>query len=135
MIDPAGATAYVAVGSLNAWTLDQTRETVDVTAFGDTNKQYVVGLPDVKGTFAGWWDDATTPDDIFAIAGGATPVGLKLVPSSLVAASFFSGLAYLDASINVSATGAIDISGNWVAAGPWALAGLAPLAAAPPRAA
>jgi hypothetical protein len=122
LIDPAGGTAYVAVGAINAWTLDQTRDTVDVTAFGDANKQYVVGLPDVKGTFGGWWDDTSTPTAVFDVAGGATPVGLKLVPTSLTATIFFSGLAYLDASIDVSATGAIGISGNWVAAGPWTLA-------------
>lgn len=122
LIDPAGGTTYVAVAALNAWSLDQTRDTVDVTAFGDTNKEYVVGLPDTKGTFGGWWDGAATPAAIFDVAGGATPVGLKLVPSSLDATIFFSGLAYLDASINVPATGAIEISGNWVAAGPWALA-------------
>ena len=122
MIDPAGGTAYTAVAALNAWTYDAAREKIDVTAFSDTNKQYVVGLPDVKGTFGGWFDDATTPEEIFAIAGGETPVGLKLVPSSLVATQFWSGLASLDASINVSATGAISISGNWVAAGPWTMA-------------
>lgn len=122
LIDPAGGTTYVAVAAINAWSLDQTRDTVDVTAMGDTNKQYVVGLPDTKGTFGAWWDDASSPAAIFDVAGGETPVGLKLLPSSLSASIFFSGLAYLDASINVPATGAIDISGNWVAAGPWNLA-------------
>lgn len=122
LIDATGGTTYVAVAALNSWTLDQTRDTVDVTAFGDTNKQYVVGLPDVKGTIGGWWDDASTPTAVFDVAGGATPVGLKLVPTTLTATIFFSGLAYLDASINVPADGAISISGNWVAAGPWTLA-------------
>jgi hypothetical protein len=122
LIDPAGGTTYVAVAAINAWSLDQTRDTVDVTAMGDTNKQYVVGLADTKGTFGAWWDDASTPTAIFDVAGGDTPVGLKLLPSSLAATIFFSGLAYLDASINVPATGAIDVSGNWVAAGPWTLA-------------
>jgi hypothetical protein len=122
LIDPAGGTTYVAVAAINAWSLDQTRDTVDVTAMGDANKQYVVGLADTKGTFGAWWDDASTPASIFDVAGGDTPVGLKLLPSSLAATIFFSGLAYLDASINVPATGAIDVSGNWVAAGPWSLA-------------
>jgi hypothetical protein len=104
---------------LNAWTLDMTRDKVDVTAFLDTNKQYVVGLPDTKGTFGGWWDEATTPDDIFAAAGAETPVGLKLIPSLITPTHFASGLAYLDASIDVKADGAVAISGEWVAAGPW----------------
>lgn len=122
LIDPAGGTTYVAVAALNSWTLDQTRDKVKVTAFGDTNHQYVVGLPDTQGTFGGWWDDATTPTAVFDVAGGATPVGLKLVPTTLTATIFFSGLAYLDASIDVKADGAISIGGSWVAAGPWNLA-------------
>jgi hypothetical protein len=118
-IDPTGATTYVTVASLNSWTLDQTRSKVDVTAFGDTNLQYVVGLPDTKGTFGGWWDETTTPTQIFDVAGAATPVGLKLVPSTIAPTYFVSGLAYLDASIDVKADGAVSISGEWVAAGPF----------------
>jgi hypothetical protein len=118
-IDPTGTTTYVTVASLNSWTLDQARDKVDVTAFGDTNKQYVVGLPDTKGTFGGWWDETTTPDQIFTPAGSATPVGLRLTPSTIAATYFASGMAYLDASIDVKADGAVSISGEWVAAGPW----------------
>jgi hypothetical protein len=120
-IDPAGGTTYVAVAALSAWTLDMTRELVPVQAFGDPNKQYVQGLPDIKGTLGGWWDPTVTPTAIFAVALGSIPVGLKLTPSTLTPATFFSGLAYLDASVNVSATGAISISGNWAAAGPWSV--------------
>jgi hypothetical protein len=122
LIDPTGGTTYVAVASLNSWTLDMTRDLVNVTAFGDTNKQYVQGLPDIKGTFGGFWDPTTTPTAVFDVAMGSTAVGMKLVPSTLTATAFFSGLAYLDASINVSADGAVAISGNYSAAGPWALA-------------
>jgi hypothetical protein len=121
-IDPAGTTTYVVVASINAWTLDMTRDLVDVTAFGDANKQYVQGLADVKGTFSGWWDPTTTPTAIFDVAMGTTAVGLRLTPSTLTATAFFSGLAYIDASIAVTATGAIGISGNWAAAGAWTLA-------------
>jgi hypothetical protein len=118
-IDPTGTTTYVTVASLNSWTLDQTRDKVDVTAFGDTNKQYVVGLPDTKGTFGGWWDETTTPTEIFDVAGSTTPVGLKLTPSMIAPTYFASGLAYLDASIDVKSDGAVSISGEWVAAGPF----------------
>lgn len=121
-IDPAGGTAYVVVASLNSWTLDMARDRVDVTAFGDVNKQYVQGLPDIKGTFGGFWDPATTPTAVFDVAMGSVPVGMKLVPSTLTPTNFFSGLAYLDASINVSANGAVAISGSYVAAGAWTLA-------------
>ena len=54
-MDPTGGATVVPVADLNAWTLDMARDTVDVTAFGDVVKQYVLGLPDVKGTYGGWW--------------------------------------------------------------------------------
>ena len=64
----------MAVGALNAWTLDMTRDKVDVTCFGDTTKQYVVGLPDTKGTFGGWWDEATRrPTTVFAVGRRGNP--------------------------------------------------------------
>jgi len=118
MMDPTGADLTVAVGSLNSWTLDMARDKVDVTAFGDPNKQYVQGLMDIKGTIGGWWDSAIS-GDLFDVAQGDTAAKLKLVPSTLEPTFFWSGLAYLDASINVSATGAVAITSNFVAAGPW----------------
>ena len=58
---------------------------------------------------------------MFDVAQGSTPVTLNLIPSTDEPTYFFQGLAYLDASINCSATGAISISGNFVAAGVWTL--------------
>jgi hypothetical protein len=52
-----GASSPMAViGSLNAWSVSFTRDKVDVTSFGDTNKTYLSGLKDVSGTFAGFFD-------------------------------------------------------------------------------
>lgn len=117
MIDPTGGATAVAVISLNAWSLDQAKDTVEVTAFGDTSKQYVMGLRDTKGTIAGWYD----ADDltIFDVAEGDVPAMLKLIPDGLAPTFLWTGKAYLDASIAVSATGAVSISSNFVGAGPW----------------
>lgn len=122
LIDPAGGTTYVAVANLSSWTLSASRAREAVTAFGDANVVRVQGLPDFSGDLAGFWDPTTTPTEIFDVALGSVAVGLKLVPSTLTATAFFSGLAYLDAGISVSATGAISISGSWVAASNWTLA-------------
>jgi hypothetical protein len=121
-MDPTGGATTVAVADLNAWSLDQARDSVDVTAFGDVNKQYVLGLPDVKGTYGGWWNSASSPA-LFEVAGGVVPVMLNLVPAIDEPAFFFEGLAYLDASIEVASDGGVAISGNFVAAGPWTLEG------------
>lgn len=120
-LDPA-ATTPVLVADLNNWTLDMARDQVDVTAYGDTNKQYVLGLPDVKGTYGGWWTTVSSPP-LFEIATGVAPCLLNLVPSADEPTFFFEGQAYLDASIACPVGGAVSISGNFVAAGPWTLKG------------
>lgn len=94
---------------------------VDVTAFGDTNKQSVIGLPNFTGTFSGFWNSASTPD-LFDIVLGGAAIGLKLVPNTAEPTFYFNGLAYLDGSINVDSAGAVTIDGSFVAASNWQMA-------------
>jgi hypothetical protein len=122
LIDPTGGALPVIVASMNGWTLDLARDKVDVTAFGDSFKQYVQGLPDIKGTIKGWWDAAASRS-LFSVALGETAVTLKLFPSSLDASDFFQGPAYLDTSIEVAADGAVSLSGNFAGAGNWTTPG------------
>jgi len=120
-MDPAGTPVtpvYAVIASLNKFTIEFTRDKVDVTAFQDPNKVYVQGFADIKGTLGGWWE-ALASRALFDVALGDTPCSLKLVPSTLDPTAFYSGLAYLDASIDVAADGAVAVSGNWAAAGPW----------------
>jgi len=109
----------VAIADLNAWTLDMSTDRVDVTAFGDTNKQRVTGLPDFSGTLGGFWNPASSPTYFAAVLAG-TAVQLRLVPDT-TDTGYFEGLANIDGSINVSATGAITIAGRWDAAGNWSM--------------
>lgn len=125
LLDPSGGSTHVTVASLNGWTLDAKRDRADVTAFGDPNKVKVQGLPDYTGTIKGWWE-ATETRKLFDVALGDVAVGLKLVPSTLDPTYFFSGLAYVDANIDVSADGAITVGGSWAAAGAWELDPAAP---------
>lgn len=117
LMDPTGGATAVAVASLNSWTLEMNRDRVDVTAFGDTFKQWVQGLPNIAGTITGFYEN--TELDIFDVAAGDTAAFLKLLPSTLAPTYFWSGPAYLDASVNVSATGAVTISSTYVGAGDW----------------
>lgn len=121
MMDPTGAALTVAVADLNAWTIDLGKDLVDVTAFGDTNKQSVMGLANYTGTLGGWWNSLSSPTLFDAIL-GETAVTLKLVPNSVEPTYFFSGLAYLDGGINVSATGAVSLTSKWSASGNWTMA-------------
>jgi len=120
MMDPTGGATTAVVGSLNKWTLDLARDKADVTCFGDTNKQYVLGLPDIQGEIGGVWDETTSPE-FLRVALGDVPVMLELIPSTLTPTHMFKGLAYLDAGMEVAADGAVTIDGSFVAAGPWVL--------------
>jgi hypothetical protein len=119
-MDPTGGATAVLVASMSAWNMSMARDHVDVTSFGDTNKISVLGLPDYKGTLGGWFD--TDDTSIFDAAMGNVAVMLELIPTSLVPLIMWSGLAWLDAAIDVKATGAISMTGNWSAAGPWTAA-------------
>jgi hypothetical protein len=90
-----------------------------VTGIEDTNHVYVRGKPDIKGTYAGWWDHADL--SVFNASLSDTPVTLRLVPSSLESTKYFQGLSYVDIKIAVDAAGAIGVNGNILAAGSWTL--------------
>jgi len=103
---------------LNAWTLDRATDTYETTAFGDTNKTYVQGLPDLKGTISGVWDDSETKP--FAGAASATGVKLYLYPDITNSPTKYAyGTAWLNASIETPVGGAVKLTANFVAAASW----------------
>jgi hypothetical protein len=116
-IDPTGGSTVVTLASINKWSLDMARDRVKVTSFGDLNHVYVQGLPDVKGSITGFWD--SSDPTLFDVALGDVAALLELVPSTLEPTFLFTGLAYLDAKIDVDANGAVTTGGSFVAAGPW----------------
>lgn len=119
MYDPAGITP-VALISLNAWKLDLKTDKIDVTCFGDVNKVYVPGMKDVSGSFSGFWNSANVV--LFDAADAAVPGMIKLVPNTSEPTFFWSGLAYMDASIDVKVDGAPEVSGSFMAAGAFTMA-------------
>jgi hypothetical protein len=52
-----------------SWSINMVTDKQEVTAFGDSNKTYVAGLPDASGDFSGFWDDATSQTYIAATDG------------------------------------------------------------------
>ena len=97
---------------LNSWSFDASTDDVDVTAFGDTNKTYVSGLPDFKGSFAGFYDNASAQLYTAAIDGVARKT--YLYPSTSDAICWF-GTASFDVSIETGVSDAVKISGSFVA--------------------
>jgi len=105
------------VTAMKSWSLNMPTDKVEVTAFGDSNKQYVQGLPDVSGSLSGWWDD--TDDTLYDSMTSSDGVKLYLYPSSGVATKYFYGPAWVDFSINVASDGAVEVSADFVANGAW----------------
>ena len=100
------------------WSLDGTTDKIDVTSFGDANMVRLQGLPDRKGTFAGFWDDTETK--LFAAAASAGAVNMYLYPDVTdKPTSYFYGPAWVDFSMNASVKDAVKVTGNFVAGGSW----------------
>jgi hypothetical protein len=113
-----GSGEAVHVASLDEWTLDMRTDKTDVSSFQDTNKQYVQGLADVQGTFAGNWDDAVKTPWIGRKS--TTAPKFYLYPNKTsVPTKYAYGTAWLDMSIRVQATGKATVSASFAAAGNW----------------
>lgn len=110
------------VAFLKSWKLDFTTDQQDVTAFGDTGHVYVTGLPDVKGSFDGFFDDATTQTYTAATDGIARKVYLYWDLTNDPTSCFF-GTAFLDFSVDTAVDGPVKVAGNLTAAGPWLKSG------------
>ena len=117
-IGNAGGAAAGSVVGLSKWALDQTTEKIEVTAFGDPNKEYVIGLADVKLSLSGFWDD-TASDTLFQAASSNSAVNVYLYPTSLRTNKYWYGTAWLDATIESDVKDAVKISASGVAGGSW----------------
>lgn len=122
LMDETGGSPYTPtiLADVDAFTLDLSKDRAEVSAFSDTNKQRVTGLPDFSGTIGFLWNSASSPR-FFGVVLGETPAFLRLVPSRLESAFNFEGLANLDGSINVNAKGEVRGTGKWDAASNWAM--------------
>jgi hypothetical protein len=118
--DPTGGATAVAILSLNAFTADFKTEYEDVSCYGDPNRVYLPGLKDASGNLSGFFNSEELA--LFEAAEQDTPGLLKLLPSSTEPLIFWSGPAYMDASID-SSLSAPKLSGTWKAAGPFVLSG------------
>lgn len=117
MLSTSGSDEAVAVIGLNAWSLSMATDKVEVTAFGDPNKVFVQGLPEVSGELSGFFDD--TEDRLYLASRSADAVKMYLYPSEDCLTKYFYGTAWVDFSINTGVSEAVQISGSFSAAGAW----------------
>lgn len=116
MSTTSGGTAALVV-NLKSWSLNMPTDKIEVTAFGDTNKKYVQGLPDATGSVSGWWDD--TSDALYDASKSTGGINMYLYPSADAATKYWYGPAWVDFSITCDIGGAVEISGNFSANGSW----------------
>ncbi len=116
MSTTGGGTA-VATVAIKSWSLNMPTDKVEVTAFGDSNKRYVQGLPDATGDLSGWWDD--TSDALYDASRSTDGVKMYLYPSSDAPTKYWYGPAWVDFSINNPVDGAVEVSAAFVANGAW----------------
>lgn len=103
------------VAYLSSWSVSFATDKVEVTAFGDTNKIYVAGLPDASGDYAGYWDSATA--QLYTAATDGLARKFYIYPTTdLSASDYFYGTAFFDFSMNAAVDGAVEVSGSWQAA-------------------
>lgn len=117
--DAAGTTPTEII-SINEFKISWKTPKQKVTCFGDTNEVYIPGLPDVQGSLNGFWNSADVT--LFEAALADVPGLLELTPNDTEPTFKFSGLAYLDADLDVKVDSAPVVTGTWMAAGPWTMA-------------
>ena len=116
MMSTSAAGAAVTT-TLAGWTLNRTTDRVETTSFGDLNKTYVQGLPDLQGTVTGYFDNAD--DRLFDASESADGVRMYLYFSTDALTIYWYGPAWVDASIEVPVAGAVTINGTFAANGSW----------------
>jgi len=114
-----GSPAGTRVFGKTEWTLQRNRDYVDATTFGDTNKTYLAGLPNVQGTFAGMLD---IDEDILLSAASGDVQQIYLYADdgenggtiTLIA----HGPGFVDGNVNASVNDAVRFTGEFRAKEP-----------------
>lgn len=96
------------------WSINMTTGKLDVTALGDSTKQYVSDVPDAAGTFEGFFDDGV--DTTYAAAVDGLPRRFYLYPNINVPTVYFYGMILPDLSVNGGVGAAVAVSSSWSAA-------------------
>lgn len=115
-LDMAGGGQASVLPNMNKWEIAFVTDKADVTAFGDTNKVYVTGLPDAQGSFSGFYDDATV--QTYTAASDGIPRKFYLYPNSNTATQYWFGNIMPDFKVDGDVSTAVTVSASWVASGP-----------------
>ena len=100
---------------LSKISMSNSTDKADATAFGDTNKIRLAGLPDDSGSFSGFMDIAGA--DFYTAARDGVARPFYLYPDTANApGTYFFGKAFFDITFDLDVSSAGAVSGSWVAA-------------------
>lgn len=114
----------VLVTQKSEWTLQRNRDYVDATVFGEANKTYLAGLPNVQGNFSGLLD---LDGDLLlnAATSEAQQIYLyaetDLLGGTAIDRLIAHGPGLVDANVTCSNTDAVRITGEFRANGSWTI--------------
>jgi hypothetical protein len=100
-----------------SWSINQATDRQDVTAFGDSNKVYVAGLPDSSGDFAGFLDDSTSQTFVAALDGLSRTFYLYPDVTAYPNNWYWMGQILVDAAADAAVGGPASFKSTWSAAG------------------
>lgn len=112
-----GSDAASELVGCSEWTLDMSRDSVETTAFGDTNKTYVQGLPDTSGSLTCFWRDDETK--LFSAQASTSAVRVYLYFSRNAATRYAYGTAWFSISMSAGVADAVTMTADFVAGGNW----------------
>lgn len=113
-IDITGAGSAEPVPFISSFSVNTSVDRYDVTAFGDTNKASVQGLPDASGDFSGFYDDATA--QMYTAASDGVARKSYFYPNISTPTDYWFTTAFWDFSSEFPVDGAATVSGSWAAA-------------------
>lgn len=102
------------IANLRQFSITFAVDQVDTTVFGDTNKTYVSGLPDVGGSFSGFYDTATA--QLYTAASDGASRKFYLYPTTDSTGTYWFGTGLFDFQLEQAVDGSVNISGDWKAA-------------------
>jgi predicted secreted protein len=105
-----------AVAEMKDWSLEVTQEFVDTTAFGDTMREQTATFASWSGSASGSYDITDTQGQLALQT--AWLAGTTVTPRFYTDASkYYTGLAYVNASISAAVDGVVNISYTFTSAG------------------
>lgn len=104
------------IAFINKFSINSSTDRAEVTAFGDSNKVYVSGLPDAQGDFGGFWDDATA--QLYTASQDGVARKFYWYPDASVNTIYWFSTGFFDFQMDSGVDKGHEISGSWAVATP-----------------